>query len=45
MSGVLVIVEAIDVLEVLDALEAEGVATCLDGDWGVDALIGRLCPW
>ncbi len=30
-----------DVLEVLDALERHGVATVVDGGWGVDALVGR----
>jgi lincosamide nucleotidyltransferase A/C/D/E len=32
---------AADVLEVLDRLEAAGIETCLDGGWGVDALLGR----
>jgi len=31
---------AIDVVEVLDVLEAADVAVFLDGGWGVDALIG-----
>ena len=30
-----------DVLEVLDALEREGLRYCLAGGWGVDALVGR----
>src|SRR3712207_6540548 len=32
---------AADVHEVLDALDAAGVAYRLDGGWGVDALLGR----
>lgn len=30
-----------DVLNVVDALEAEAVPFCLAGGWGVDALVGR----
>lgn len=30
-----------DVLDVLDALEADGVRFWLDGGWGIDALLGR----
>ena len=30
-----------DVLRVLDALDAAGIATHLEGGWGVDALAGR----
>lgn len=29
-----------DVLEVVDCLEAIGVMICLDGGWGIDALLG-----
>ena len=34
-------VEAADVIEILDALDAAGVASWLDGGWGVDALLGE----
>src|SRR5260370_34664348 len=30
-----------DVIEVLDALAHAGVGACVDGGWGVDALVGR----
>ena len=33
--------EALDVLAVLDRLDRAGVAVWLDGGWGVDALLGR----
>lgn len=33
--------EAGDVIEVVDALDAAGVASWLDGGWGVDALLGE----
>ena len=33
--------EAESVFEVLDALEAAAVGVCLDGGWGVDALLGE----
>jgi lincosamide nucleotidyltransferase A/C/D/E len=33
--------EAADVIEILDALDAAGVASWLDGGWGVDALLGQ----
>ena len=32
---------AADVLAVLDRLDAAGVWVCIDGGWGVDALVGR----
>src|SRR5258708_38873171 len=32
---------ASDVIEVLDALAHAGVGACVDGGWGVDALVGR----
>jgi lincosamide nucleotidyltransferase A/C/D/E len=33
--------EAGDVIEILDALDAAGVGSWLDGGWGVDALLGE----
>jgi lincosamide nucleotidyltransferase A/C/D/E len=35
------VVQAADVLEVLDCLATAGVPVWLDGGWGVDALLGR----
>ena len=33
--------QVVDVIAILQALEAVGVATWLDGGWGVDALVGE----
>ena len=33
--------DALDVIDVLDRLDAVGVEWCVDGGWGVDALVGR----
>jgi lincosamide nucleotidyltransferase A/C/D/E len=33
--------ESEDVVEIVKALEAEGIAVWLDGGWGVDALVGE----
>jgi lincosamide nucleotidyltransferase A/C/D/E len=35
------VVRAVDVLGVLDALQAKGLRVWLDGGWGVDALLGE----
>jgi lincosamide nucleotidyltransferase A/C/D/E len=33
--------QAGDVIELLDVLESAGVSACVDGGWGVDALVGE----